>query len=165
MLRTSSLHFISCLVFVSFHFRGLVQRRQFQQLHRRLPEGFAFKPCLCLPQSLRETGWAACLMRVEEIWRNPKENEEKIREISKFPWNFPPSFFKNLLEKMRFLKSWHETGLLGRVSLVLVSDECVDGARAELRGLEVPEAELEDLCLGWTSMRLAGVDRGDFKWF
>ncbi|CAE7792339.1 unnamed protein product, partial [Symbiodinium sp. KB8] len=50
-----------------------------------------------------------------------------------------------------FLQSWSQVGLLDRIFLVLVSDACVEGARAELRSLGVPEPDLENLCLGWLS--------------
>ncbi|CAE7622602.1 unnamed protein product [Symbiodinium sp. CCMP2592] len=58
-----------------------------------------------------------------------------------------------------FLQSWSRAGLLDRIFLVLVSDGCVEGARAELRGLGVPTADLENLCLGWLSTRVTGAER------
>ena len=54
------------------------------------------------------------------------------------------------------MQSWSRAGLLDRIFLVLVSDGCVEGARAELRSLGVPTADLENLCLGWLSTRVTG---------
>ncbi|CAJ1375445.1 unnamed protein product [Effrenium voratum] len=80
-----------------------------------------------------------------------------IAEFLKEPRHHGLAFRKASGKLDGFLQSWSPTGLLGRIVLVLVSDECVEGARTELRSYGVPEPDLDDLCLGWLSMRLTGA--------